>query len=74
MTVIETKLDETPQGQFKYYMNKNKSWWARELVEKNKQCYFGGVGVCGYITARALENSIFYPYIFVGIYPVYESL
>jgi len=37
MTIIETKLDETPQGQFKYYMNKNKSWLARELVDKNKQ-------------------------------------
>ena len=37
MTIIETKLDESPQGQYQYYMNKNKEWMARELVEKNKQ-------------------------------------
>lgn len=37
MTIIETKLDESPQGQYRYYMNKNKDWLASELVSKNKQ-------------------------------------
>lgn len=37
MAIYEIKQDESPQGQYKYYMNKSKDWLASELVEKNKQ-------------------------------------